>query len=87
MHPNSGGQHHCDCLALPSCLALHPSLPVSPPQVDSITAIAEVTAGEVDIKHLGNAFLAFLQTGTVPLPPGPPQQRQQQARGPPPPPQ
>ena len=34
-------------------------------QVDNITAIGEATRGEVDMKHLGNSFLSFLQTGAV----------------------
>jgi hypothetical protein len=40
--------------------------------VDSITDLVEATAGELDVKHLGRAFLAFLQTGTVPQPARPP---------------
>ncbi|GAX84920.1 hypothetical protein CEUSTIGMA_g12341.t1 [Chlamydomonas eustigma] len=38
-------------------------------KVDSIVEISTVTNGEVDVQHLGNAFLSFLQTGNVPPPP------------------
>mmetsp|Transcript_19015 Transcript_19015/g.40958 ORF Transcript_19015/g.40958 Transcript_19015/m.40958 type:complete len:906 (+) Transcript_19015:72-2789(+) len=51
-------------------------------KVESITDIGAATNGEVDVSHLGNAFLEFLQTGRVPppLPRGMPS-----VRGPPPP--
>lgn len=49
-------------------------------QLESITDVGQATAGEVEMRHLGNAFLTFLQTGVVPRPP-PPQQQPPHAPG------